>query len=118
MLGSGSGPVELIIVVLGWILATIQDPVPPSGPAACEMKCEEELEQGLNISEVTCIAGCIAIYIEQCRIDTHGFGESIDVPDIEMFALCRVTFPLQSGTSAAIIVKMFVGSTNVLMESL
>lgn len=55
MLGLGSGPEELIIVEQGWMLATKQDPLPPSGPAACEMKHEEELEEGLSFITVVCV---------------------------------------------------------------
>lgn len=55
MLGLGSGPVELIILELGWMLATKQDPLPPPGPAACKMKCKEELEEDLMIIKVLCV---------------------------------------------------------------
>lgn len=55
MLGLGSGPEELIIVEQGWMLATKQDPLPPSGPAACEMKREEELEEGLSFITFVCV---------------------------------------------------------------
>lgn len=55
MLGLGSGPEELIIVEQGWMLATKQDPLPPSGPAACEMKHEEELEESLSFITFVCV---------------------------------------------------------------
>lgn len=70
MLGLGSGPAELIIVELGWMLATKQDPLPPSGPAACEMKHEEELEEGLNIITVVRvmnIVSCTTVYTDRKR---------------------------------------------------
>lgn len=53
-LRSGSGPAELIIVQLGWMLATVQFPPPPPGPAAYWMKHEEKLDGGLNVGALTC----------------------------------------------------------------
>lgn len=56
MLRSGSGPVELITVELGWMLATNEDHLPTSSPAACWMKYKEELKEGLSITAFINIA--------------------------------------------------------------
>lgn len=56
-LRSGSGPAELIIVQLGWMLAGVQIPPPPPGPPAPQMKHEDELDQGRGVGALTCTLG-------------------------------------------------------------
>lgn len=60
-LRSGSGPAELIIVQLGWMLAGVQIPPPPPGPPAPQMKHEDELDRGRGVGALTC-----TLDIERC----------------------------------------------------
>lgn len=55
-LRSGSGPAELIIVQLGWMLAGVQIPSPPPGPPAPQMNTRMSWTEA-GVGALTCTLG-------------------------------------------------------------